>query len=110
MPRYIPWPCLEVLASCPLSFLRCTLLPEWKWVRSAEGGAISLEQRAQIPTLCFQNSVAPRSRGSVWSPLYQAGWSRQPQGFTNLLPPAEQGGGLHWTVDRNQTAEPEQVT
>lgn len=73
----------------PLSFLRCYL--SRKWVRSSEGGAISLEQRAQIPTLCFWNPVAPRSRGTVWSPLYQAGWSRQPQGFTHLLPSSRAG-------------------
>lgn len=39
-------------------------------------GPIRLEHRAQIPTLCFWNPVAPRCRDSVWSTLYQ-GWLEQ---------------------------------
>lgn len=50
-------PVHDALPGCPgylppLSFLRCYL--SGKWVRSSEGGAISLEQKAQIPTLCLR--------------------------------------------------------
>lgn len=68
---HIAMPCLDVPAGCPSvipQMLLCNL--NGKWVRSSEGGTISLEHRAQIPTLCFWNPVAPRSRGSVWPPLY----------------------------------------
>lgn len=52
----LQFPGHDALPGCPgyltlLSFLRCYL--SGKWVRSSEGGAISLEQRAQIATLCF---------------------------------------------------------
>lgn len=86
-------PVHDALPGCPgylppLSFLRCYL--SGKWVRSSEGGAISLEQKAQIPTLCLRNPVAPRSRGSLVT-SHQAGWSKQPQGFTHLLPSSRAG-------------------
>lgn len=71
-------PVHDALPGCPgylppLSFLRCYL--SGKWVRSSEGGAVSLEQKAQIPTLCLRNPVAPRSRGSLVTSL--PGWLEQ---------------------------------
>lgn len=54
----------------PLSFLRCYL--SGKWVRSSEGGALSLEQRLRFPPCAFGTQWR---RGSLVTSL--PGWLKQ---------------------------------
>lgn len=86
-------PVHDALPGCPgylppLSFLRCYL--SGKWVRSSEGGAISLEQKAQIPTSAFGTQWRLEVV-AVWSPLTRLAGANSPRALLTCCPPAEQG-------------------